>query len=85
MFYLTRFLAEEKNRSMAAGVPGASNPNNPVVFFDIAIGGQVDMHLYDLNSILRLALCYFFSVCLFVQAVASAKRVLGLDDAGGHS
>ena len=26
---------------MAAGVPGTSNPNNPVVFFDIAIGGQV--------------------------------------------
>ena len=36
-----RSLEEEKKRSMAAGVPGTSNPNNPVVFFDIAIGGQV--------------------------------------------
>jgi len=25
---------------MASGVPGASNPNNPVVFFDITIAGQ---------------------------------------------
>ena len=60
MFYLTRFLAEEKNRSMAAGVPGASNPNNPVVFFDIAIGGQVDMHLYDLNSIFKISVVLLF-------------------------
>ena len=58
---------------MAAGVPGTSNPNNPVVFFDIAIGGQVCICKIWIQFF-KLELFYLFGdlifFCLIVQATA---------------